>query len=174
MAASLPEVPEARGCVSDQGANVAAARVCLKFRTAKCSRRCSDLRAHRVHACTHVHAADRSPLRVKGQDACFDTAEQPKPEAEAEPIPERRSRGCVQAATRYLQWNELLKRVYDLDSLLCPRCGGRLRFIAVITDHAVARGILKSLALPFEPPTVARARAPTLFDEPPPPDYDAA
>ena len=80
----------------------------------------------------------------------------------------------MQAATRYLSWHELLKRVYDLDSLLCPRCGGRLKFISVIMDQAVARKILKALDLPFEPPTVARARAPTLFDDPPPQDWDAA
>ena len=55
-----------------------------------------------------------------------------------------------------------------------PDCGGRLRFISVIMDQAVARKILKSLGLPFEPPPVARARAPTLFDDSPAPDYDAA
>jgi len=98
--------------------------------------------------------------------------EQPKPEPE--PVSERRSRGCVQAATRYIPWNELLKRVYSVDSLCCPRCGGRLRFISVIIDQAVAQRILQSLGLPSEPPVVARARAPTLFDEQPPPDWDAA
>ena len=40
-------------------------------------------------------------------------------------------------------------------------------------DQAVARRILKSLGLPSEPLVVARARAPTLFDDPPP-DWDAA
>ena len=130
--------------------------------------------AHRVRACAHGHAAERSPLRVKGKDACFDTTEPPKPEPEAEPVSERRSRGCLQAATRYIAWADLLKRVYDLDSLRCCRCGGRLKFISVIMDLAVARKILESLGQPFEPPTVARARAPTLFEEPPPPDYDAA
>ena len=49
-----------------------------------------------------------------------------------------------------------------------------LRSISVIMDQAVARKILKALDLPFEPPTVARARAPTLFDDPPPQDWDAA
>jgi hypothetical protein len=129
--------------------------------------------AHRVRACDRAHTAERSKIRVTGgQQLCLDTAPQSKPEAES--ATERRSRGCVQAATRYLPWHELLKRVYDLDSLLCPRCGGRLKFVSVIMDQAVARKILGSLGLPCDPPIVARARAPTLFDEPPPPDYDAA
>jgi hypothetical protein len=40
-------------------------------------------------------------------------------------------------------------------------------------EPVVVRRILRSLDLPSEPPPVARARAPTLFDQPPP-DYDAA
>jgi hypothetical protein len=75
---------------------------------------------------------------------------------------------------RYLPWADLLRRVYDLDALMCPRCAGRLRMIAVIMDQDVARRILDSLGLPSKPPVVARARAPTLFDDPPPPEYDAA
>jgi hypothetical protein len=79
----------------------------------------------------------------------------------------------VQAATRYISWADLLKRVFDVDSLLCPKCSGRLRIISLIMEPAVVRRILRSLDLPSEPPPVARARAPTLFDDPPP-DYDAA
>jgi hypothetical protein len=122
----------------------------------------------------HAQDAKPSKIRVTAEQACLETTGQ-QARAEAEPTTERRSRGCVQAATRYLSWHELLKRVYDLDSMLCPRCGGRLKFISVIMDQAVARKILKSLGLPCDPPVVARARAPTLFDdEPPPPDNDAA
>jgi hypothetical protein len=32
-----------------------------------------------------------------------------------------------------IDWAELLKRVYKVDTLACP-CGGRLRFIALITE----------------------------------------
>ena len=62
---------------------------------------------------------------------------------------------------------ELLKRVFDVDALACP-CGGRLRFIALITDKETARTILKAMGLPVEPPPVARARSPDLVDEIPP------
>ncbi|MBI3071879.1 MAG: transposase [Deltaproteobacteria bacterium] len=32
------------------------------------------------------------------------------------------------------EWATLLKRIYDVDALNCPRCDGRLEFISVITD----------------------------------------
>ena len=35
-----------------------------------------------------------------------------------------------------------LKRVFEFDITLCPRCGGRLRVIADVTDPAVIRKIL--------------------------------
>ncbi|MBI5533114.1 MAG: hypothetical protein HY898_10380 [Deltaproteobacteria bacterium] len=59
--------------------------------------------------------------------------------------------------------------------LECPRSGGRLKMIALIMQRDVVHRILASLSLHCEPPVIARARAPTLFDDPPPPaDYDAA
>jgi uncharacterized protein YbaR (Trm112 family) len=35
-----------------------------------------------------------------------------------------------------------MRRVFALDVLACPRCGGRLRVIATIQDAAVVRAIL--------------------------------
>ena len=97
----------------------------------------------------------------------------PDREPEAELATSGGWRGCVQAATRYIPWAELLRRVYDIDALRCPRCGGRLRMIALLMDPSAVRGILESLGLPSEAPTIARARSPTLLEEPPP-DYDVA
>jgi len=62
-----------------------------------------------------------------------------------------------------IPWAELLKRTYDIDALACP-CGGRLQFIAVITDREVARDLLESLGLSSAPPPLARARSPDLID----------
>jgi len=133
--------------------------------------------AHRKRTCSCAHsaAANESTIKVTGAQACLAGAPAQESEAAAaqEPASERRSRGCVQAATRYIPWADLLKRVFDVDALLCPRCSSRLRIISLIMEPAVVRRILRSLDLPSEPPPVARARAPTLFDDPPP-DYDAA
>jgi len=50
-----------------------------------------------------------------------------------------------------------------LDVLACPRCGGRLRLIAVIEQASVIERILRHLRLPTEVPTPRPARAPPLF-----------
>jgi len=39
-------------------------------------------------------------------------------------------------------WATLLRHVWGVDALACPRCDGRMRFIAVIRDRAVIERIL--------------------------------
>ena len=62
-------------------------------------------------------------------------------------------------------WADLLKRVFEIDALSCPYCGGRRKLIALLTDGAVVRKILEHLGLPTtapEPrsgPSAARAGA---------------
>ena len=53
-------------------------------------------------------------------------------------------------------------RSFGLDVLACPRCGGRLRLIALIDEAAVIERILRHLGLPTEIPAAGPARAPPL------------
>ena len=46
-----------------------------------------------------------------------------------------------------MDWATLMHRVWGWDVLGCPRCGGRLQFIAVITQHAVIERILTHVGL---------------------------
>ena len=39
-----------------------------------------------------------------------------------------------------------LTRVYDIDISVCPRCGGSVKVLAVLTDPAVTASILAHLA----------------------------
>ena len=59
---------------------------------------------------------------------------------------------------RRIEWADLLKRVFEVDALRCPGCGGRMRLLAAITDPSVARQILECLALPPRAPPLAPAR----------------
>jgi len=61
---------------------------------------------------------------------------------------------------RYVAWAELLRRVFAIDILACPDCGGRLRLLATIADQAVVEKILTHLGLPVEPPRPSPARTP--------------
>ena len=45
------------------------------------------------------------------------------------------------------RWAQLIRRVYEVDPLVCPKCGCRMEIIAFITEPAVIRKILNHLDL---------------------------
>lgn len=47
-------------------------------------------------------------------------------------------------------WARLIRKVYRVDPLICPRCGGRMHLIALIEEPAVIERILRHLGL-WEP-----------------------
>ncbi|MBN2256327.1 MAG: transposase zinc-binding domain-containing protein, partial [Anaerolineaceae bacterium] len=56
---------------------------------------------------------------------------------------------------RRQQWAALLKKVWDIDTLKCPKCGGQMKVISFIEQPSVIRRILKHLDLwdyPRPPP----------------------
>jgi hypothetical protein len=75
---------------------------------------------------------------------------------------------------------ELMRRTFGFDVLACPRCGGRLRLVALIEHAPVVQRILRHLGLPTEVPEPRPARAPprrleTLTDQfRDGPEFDAA
>ena len=62
-------------------------------------------------------------------------------------------------------WADLLKRVFAVDVLRCPGCGGRRKILAAITQGSVIRAILGALGLPTDPPAVHPARGPPVLFE---------
>ena len=65
---------------------------------------------------------------------------------------------------RYWAWADLMRRAFEIDVLACPRCGGRLRLIAIIEDPRVIEAILSRLTSAAEradraPPSVLSQRA---------------
>jgi len=78
------------------------------------------------------------------------------------------------------KWRELIKKVWEADPLLCPRCSREMKIVALIDDRTVIERILRHLGLWQQGVRVGPARAPPeLADrviEPwlddPFPDYD--
>jgi len=72
--------------------------------------------------------------------------------------------GLLYAVSPRVDWATLLRRSFDVDVMQCPKCQGRLRVVAVITERDAVRRMLSHLGQPTEAPPLARARDPT--DEP--------
>jgi hypothetical protein len=57
-------------------------------------------------------------------------------------------------------WAEMIRKVYEVDPMLCPQCGGMMKVIAFLTDYSVVDKIINHLKLTFvterpPPPRVA-------------------
>jgi hypothetical protein len=60
------------------------------------------------------------------------------------------------------RWADLMRRAFEVDVLACPRCGGRLRLVALLEAGTVTAWILRHMGLPSEVPAARPARAPPL------------
>jgi len=47
-------------------------------------------------------------------------------------------------------WAEMIRKVYEVDPLCCPSCGGQMKIISFIDDHKVIDRIIGHLKLTFE------------------------
>jgi hypothetical protein len=54
-------------------------------------------------------------------------------------------------------WAEMIRKVYEVDPLVCPQCGGTMKVIAFLAGYAVVDRIINHLKLSF------------VADRPPPP-----
>ena len=59
---------------------------------------------------------------------------------------------------RRLAWADLLRRVFAIDVLRCPDCGGRMRILATIHPPDATEAILACLGLPVRAPPTLPAR----------------
>jgi hypothetical protein len=67
--------------------------------------------------------------------------------------------GCVIASV----WAMLLARIYEINPLVCPRCGGEMRIIAFVTEQDPIRRILRHIGEPDSAPVITPARGPPDF-----------
>ena len=73
-------------------------------------------------------------------------------------------------------WAEMIRKVYEVDPLTCPKCGATMKIIAFLTDYAVVDRIIDHLKLTFvaeRPPPPQVAFQEYLMAADPPADYYA-
>jgi hypothetical protein len=93
-------------------------------------------RLHLVHYYGWYSNVSRGRRR-NGRDAGLATA----PAAQVEPD----SLSPAERHARRRAWAQLLRRVFEVDPLVCAKCGGKMRVISVILDPAVIKKILDHL-----------------------------
>jgi len=73
---------------------------------------------------------------------------------------EARSAPALRPKRKRYSWAELMRRVFEIDVLICEHCGGTRKLLAFLTQPQTIRRILKHIGLPAEPPHIAPARPP--------------
>jgi hypothetical protein len=67
--------------------------------------------------------------------------------------------------TEDASWAALMRRSFGIDVLSCPRCKGRLRFVAVLFDPAEVKRLLAHLRCFSDPLPIQSARGPPEHEE---------
>jgi hypothetical protein len=112
--------------------------------------------------CTHIPDAGQQLIRyygawshvrrARGRAVCAQA-----PQADASPQELEKDPVCGEQEARRLRsaWARLVKKVYEADPLICRRCGGRLKIIALIDSASIIERMLRHLKLwarPQRPP----------------------
>lgn len=58
------------------------------------------------------------------------------------------------------RWANLIRHIYEVDPLVCPRCGGMMKIISFITEQGVIRAILDSVRRTPTPSTAGSLHPP--------------
>jgi len=66
--------------------------------------------------------------------------------------------GARSARRRRLSWARLIRKVYEVDPLLCRYCGAEMRIVAFVVEASSLRRLLKGVGLgPQEAEPLSRA-----------------
>ena len=68
--------------------------------------------------------------------------------------------GSQTSLNKRISWARLLKRVFNIDITVCPKCAGKTRIIAAIEEPKVVKKILNHLGLQTSAPPLLPARGP--------------
>ena len=90
------------------------------------------------------YGAYSSVVRARRRREATVTAGAPRGEASAAPVPGAPTDAELRVSRR--RGVVLIRRIFEVDPLVCPRCAGPMRIIAFITEPPVIKKILHHLA----------------------------
>jgi uncharacterized protein YbaR (Trm112 family) len=127
---------------------------------------------HQEHAGQPAHSVLQTSLAQTPDSARRVACLSPPGDFSLAPVPEQP--GGDRVGPRYrVPWAELLRKVFSLDVLACPQCGGQMELLTFIAEAGVAKKILDHLGLASTGPPLVRAEAPEEAAGPGP-EYDRA
>ncbi len=98
-----------------------------------------------ANICSHIPNPREHMVRYYGQYSNAARGKRQKQEADS-PAPKINEPLASKKEFRR-NWARLIQKIYEVDPLLCPKCGGAMRVISVIEEQAVIEKILKHLGL---------------------------
>jgi hypothetical protein len=117
--------------------------------------------------CAHIPDTGQQLIRYDGAFSNARRVRAPAPGSAPPPEAQATPQGDADSAEEFARgrrrsWARLIKKVYEADPLVCPRCCGPLKMISLIGDSAVIEKILRHLKLwdrPERPPPPAPDRS---------------
>ena len=73
-------------------------------------------------------------------------------QGESDATPRKHTEPGDQAKSRRLSWSQLIRKVYEIDPLLCTLCGTEMRIVAFIIERSSLRRILQHLGCDRQQP----------------------
>ncbi|MCC6647799.1 MAG: transposase, partial [Polyangiaceae bacterium] len=107
-------------------------------------------RFHTVKYAGVLASAHRWRARIAPRKAAAPRDTAPEPERDEKP----KRRGARRL------WAELLARTFAIDVLQCPKCSGRMKLVAMVTDPKSVRAYLRGIGEPYEVPERSPSRGP--------------
>jgi len=87
-----------------------------------------------------------------------------RPEAEEEtPAETNEGEPKAKRSGSYWPWADLLRRTFDVDVLDCPKCHGRMKLLAMVTEAESITRFLKGFGEPLDVPARAPNRGPPFW-----------
>jgi len=94
--------------------------------------------------CSHIPNQNEQTVRYNGYYSNVCRGKRKK-QAMAESDCVIENDGYAKAANK--SWARLIKKIYEVDPLVCPKCKGQMRIIAFIEDYKIVKKILDYLGI---------------------------
>ncbi len=121
-------------------------KVCYQYDKSQPKEERMDYLEFIARVTSHIPNKGQVMIRYYGLDSNAHRGKMRKARADAFHMP------IIEDTDRHVPskgWAEMIRKVYEVDPLICPQCGGEMKVISFIEDHKVIDKIIAHLKLTF-------------------------